>query len=592
MPRQITNSLFNSLRGRIWISTSVLAFFICTFGLISYLVVTLLVNDVFYGIFIPFLFLAFTVVVFGWWLSNEIVSPIEKVTLLSKSLERTSSTSLPKTSGSYETDELLNTLYRNSQQVQMLVTLMEKVAAGNLDVSLASLEGSDRLSATFQKLLSKVSESINAKEDLDRLQTAVEQIKREISPIRSGNLSARVWSEDLQTKEIAATVNYLIDSLSSIVELARNDSREAGELSKKIEKDLRELIQQDESRIDDLMQASITLKQVPNLVKKISEDLNNSSQSARQSIEKVQKGNQITAQNAESVSKLRKQMREAVKRVQSLNERTQEIGKLATTVEDLANRTNMVALNASIQAAELGDKGQGFALVAEEVERLAARANSTNRQIAALNKSVSTEIRKVENALELAGGEISGFSKYSIESGNILAELERYVAQFINLQENLVALAGDRSEESEQAFLKFVNSISEGRAKVDELRSSTKELGNLGQVLNNIQVGVSEYRVTVSSPDSDARPDSGHGGLLHSNEDTDLVASLAEIRNAGTQGRDVQVDDASPEESWAVPSFDDEPEEFGMAEYYEAGSAETETVQVEDILGYEDGPAT
>ncbi|MCO6509432.1 MAG: hypothetical protein J5I65_01445 [Aridibacter famidurans] len=591
MPRQITNSLFNSLRGRIWISTSVLAFFICTFGLISYLVVTLLVNDVFYGIFIPFLFLAFTVVVFGWWLSNEIVSPIEKVTLLSRSLERTSSTSLPKTSGSYETDELLNTLYRNSQQVQMLVTLMEKVAAGNLEVSTASLEGSDKLSATFQKLLSRVSESINAKEELDKLQTAVEQIKREISPIRSGNLSARVWSEDLRTKEIAATVNYLIDSLSSLVELARNDSREAGELAKKIERDLRELIQQDESRTDDLMQASIALKQVPNLVKKISEDLNNSSHSARQSIEKVQKGNQITAQNAESVSKLRKQMREAVKRVQSLNERTQEIGKLATTVEDLANRTNMVALNASIQAAELGEKGQGFALVAEEVERLAARANSTNRQIAALNKSVSTEIRKVENALELAGGEISGFSKYSIESGNILAELERYVAQFINLQGNLVALAGDRSEESEQAFLKFANSISEGRAKTDDLRGFTAELGNLAQVLNNIQVGVSEYRVTASAPESGARGDSEHDAFSLFADDRDPGASASAMSGTGVQNEQAS-SESSPERTWAVPNFDDEPEEFGIAEYYEAGSAETETIPVEDILGIEDGQST
>lgn len=587
MPRQITNSLFNSLRGRIWISTSVLAFFICTFGLISYLVVTLLVNDVFYGIFIPFLFLAFTVVVFGWWLSNEIVSPIEKVTLLSKSLERTSSTSLPKTSGSFETDQLLQTLYRNSQQVQMLVTLMEKVAAGNLEVSLTPLEGSDRLSATFQKLLSKVSESINAKEELDRLRAAVDRIKRETSPVRSGNLSARASNEDFETKEIAATINYLIENLTSLIELARNDSREAGDLSKTIERELREIIQQDEARIDDLTQASIALKQVPNLVKQISEDLNNSSQSARQSIEKVQKGNEITAQNAESVSKLRRQMREAVKRVQSLTERTQEIGKLAATVEDLANRTNMVALNASIQATELGEKGQGFALVAEEVERLAARANSTNRQIAALNKSVSTEIRKVENALELAGGEISGFSKYSIESGNILAELERYVAQFINLQENLVNVAAERSEESEQAFLKFVNSISESRAKSDDLRRSTAELANLSHVMRNLQVGVSEYRLSVpgTDPETEEAPVPDVSGEARANSSESLhEASAPEIEEVPAE--EVAKADESAE---ALPDYGDEPEDLGIADYYKTPGGEIDAVPAEDILGLENG---
>ena len=88
MARYTPNSLLNSLKGKIWLATSALAFFICTFGLISYLIVSFVVNDPFYAVFVPFLFLAFTVMVFGWWLSNEVVSPIEKVSLLAKSLER------------------------------------------------------------------------------------------------------------------------------------------------------------------------------------------------------------------------------------------------------------------------------------------------------------------------------------------------------------------------------------------------------------------------------------------------------------------------------------------------------------------------
>jgi len=86
MARYTPNSLFNSLKGKIWLATSALAFFICTFGLISYLIVSFVINDTFYAVFIPFLFLAFTVMVFGWWLSNEVVNPIEKVSLLGRLL--------------------------------------------------------------------------------------------------------------------------------------------------------------------------------------------------------------------------------------------------------------------------------------------------------------------------------------------------------------------------------------------------------------------------------------------------------------------------------------------------------------------------
>lgn len=194
MARQSANSLLNSLKGKIWLATSGLAFFICTFGLVSYLLVSLLTTEIFYAVFIPFLFLGFTVMVFGWWLSNEVVSPIEKVSLLAKSLERGVQTSLPRTTGSTETDELLKSLHRNSQQLQNLVGLMDKVANGNLDVALTPLANSDRLSNSFQKLLVRVSKSIQAKQDLKKLTAAVGGITEQISTVRNGDFDLDINS--------------------------------------------------------------------------------------------------------------------------------------------------------------------------------------------------------------------------------------------------------------------------------------------------------------------------------------------------------------------------------------------------------------
>ena len=96
-----------------------------------------------------------------------------------KGLERGSPISLPKTSGSTETDELLQTIHRNNRQLQNLVSLMEKVADGDVNVALTPLESSDRLSDAFQKLLTKVSESISAKQDLTNLQSAIRQLDEE-----------------------------------------------------------------------------------------------------------------------------------------------------------------------------------------------------------------------------------------------------------------------------------------------------------------------------------------------------------------------------------------------------------------------------
>jgi methyl-accepting chemotaxis protein len=485
----------NSLKGKIWLATSVLAFFICTFGLISYLVVSLLINDAFYGVFIPFLFLGFAVMVFGWWLSNEVVSPIEKVTLLAKSLERGASTSLPKSTGSAETDQLLQTLHRNGQQMQKLVLLMDKVANGNVDVALTPLQGSDRLTASFQKLLAKFSESIHAKEDLKKLQDAVGQIKREISTVRNGNLDVEIKTDFFQTKEITETFKYLIEHMNQLIKRLKQDSQIAQGATDEVDKTINTVIQQDENQIHEMNQASIVLKQVPNLIKKISEDLSGSAKSAKQSIDKAKQGNRIAHQNSNAVSQLRKQMRDAARGIQSLNERSQEIAKVAKTVEDLAHRTNMIALNASIQATEIGENGHGFVLVAEEVEKLATRANGTNKQISTLNKSILSEINKVGTSLETTTAEVANLSRFAIETANILGELERYVGQFLNLQENLIAYSKQQSEETDEAFQTFVKSISETETSVGNLKDSSIRIENLGGVMKNLQMLVTEYRL-------------------------------------------------------------------------------------------------
>jgi hypothetical protein len=206
-------------------------------------------------------------------------------------------------------------------------------------------------------------------------------------------------------------------------------------------------------------------------------------------------------------------MRDAARGIQSLNERSQEISKVAKTVEDLAHRTNMIALNASIQANEVGERGHGFALVAEEFEKLAARADGTNRQISTLNKSILAEINKVETSLETSIAEVSNLSRFAIETANVLSELERYVGQFLNLQENLISYSQQQSEETDEAFQTFVKSIGETEVSVSDLKDSALSVKNLSNTMRNLQLMISEYRII-----QDENTDSENGFVNFSQE--------------------------------------------------------------------------
>ncbi len=495
-----SNSWLNSLKGKIWLATSALALFICVFGLISYTVVSLLTDDPFYAVFIPFLFLAFAVMVFGWWLANEVVYPIEKITLLAKSLERGTNVSLPKTLGSSEADELLQTLHRNDRQIRVIVNLMNEVAAGNLNVALAPLENSDRLTNSFQQLLAKVSESIHAKQDLEKLQTAVSRLTAEISSIENGNLYAEISSDSASTRKLAETFKYLLYNFSEIIAQVQADSKLTYNAANEIQRSVSTIVQHDEIRIQELNQAALTLKRTPTGIQKIAEDLAVSSASAAQSIEKARSGAHSAEANLSAVNRLRKQIREAIKQILKLQKSSQEIGKIGKAIGDLAHRTNMIALNAQIQAGDGGSE-RGMRVIVEEIERLAARADGLNKQISALEKTISSDINQTENNLQTTFGEAANLSKFAIETSNSLSELEKNTATFLRLQNKQVASVQEQSAEAERAFVIFLESIGETENTIAKLKISGANVTEISKTMENLQFAVADFE-TVSADET------------------------------------------------------------------------------------------
>ncbi len=504
MARQSANSLLNSLKGKIWLATSALAFFICAFGMVAYLVVAFFVSEPFYAGFIPFLFLSFAVMIFGWWLSNEVVSPIEKVALLAKSLERGTSTTLPKSSGSTETDELLGTLHRSNLQIQNLVGMMDKVANGNLNVAFAPIENSDRLSTSFKRLLAKVTESINAKQDLQELETAIAQINGEIIGVRDGNFGAELVSDFNQTKEISETFSYLLRQINDLSEQVRSHSNRAQISTDETQKIIHALIEQGETNANGLNHAKLPLSQIPNTVQKIVAELSGSVEAAKASIEKARNGSRTAQDNLAAVAELRKMLQESVRKIARLNERSQEIGKVAKTVGDLAQRTNMIALNASIQAGEVTGQGKRFAILEEEVERLATRAENSKKQISQINKSISVEINEVERSLQSTVGEVANLSKFAIETGDALSELEKYVAKVLNLQDTIMAFSLEKSDETNEAFETFIKSIDETETFVRRLKESETSVAATSNSLESLQLAVAGFK-SPKKPEFESR---------------------------------------------------------------------------------------
>ena len=201
----------------------------------------------------------------------------------------------------------------------------------------------------------------------------------------------------------------------------------------------------------------------------------------------------------DALGSFRRQLQEALKKMGRLGECSQEITKVAKAVEDLAHRTNLIALNASIQAAENMNKSFSFSVLAEEVERLSARAANTNKEISTLNKSIAAEIAEVENSLKATAREAANLSKYAVETGDCLSELEKYVGQFLELQSKLAAYSSEQSAETQKSFQVFFESITVRETAVGVLKQSEADIANLSLLLENLQTTTGDYAASPPS---------------------------------------------------------------------------------------------
>jgi twitching motility protein PilJ len=372
---------------------------------------------------------------------------------------------------------------------------MEEVVAGNTDVTLTPLQNSDRLSNAFQKLLAKISDSIDAKKKLEKIQRSIDQLTKDLSPIRHGNLQVEILSESKELKEIESITRFLLNNLSEIISASRQESAVSRSSVEEIRQTLQSVIEQNEIRVQELNRAAVTLVEIPNSVQKISENLSKNAMCGNQSVETVRKGAKTSQQSRETIALIRKQLQETLSHIRSLHERSQEISQTVKTIEDLANRTNMIALNASIQAGKAGEKHGDFVVITEEIGRLASRAENTNKQISALYKSILSEIGKIENSLNLTSTEITKLSKFSVEVSSSLDELEKYLTRSLSSQEQLTSESLEQSVQTERAFQIFVSSISGNEKTTDELKNAEHLITRLTAAIENLHNATAFFKV-------------------------------------------------------------------------------------------------
>jgi twitching motility protein PilJ len=513
------HSITNSLKGRIWIAAGGLAALNAVLGLGAYLAVSFIDASPSLSIFLTVFLLSCVTIVFGWWLSNDIAGPIEKVTLIARSLERSPSATLPRTTGSYETDEILVTLHRSGKQLQNLISIMDDVASGKTEAASMPLEASDKLSASFQKLVSKVTDSISAKKDLDELQAAVTAISNEVSGIRNGRLDLNIRSEQPQTKEIANTLRYLINRLATLTRQVHASTSECQRTAGEARTAIRSTIESLDERPGVLKLGEPDLELIGAKFEQLMGELNSAVKSAMALHEGFLADPANNTRNFDTSLEIKSKIGETAKKVQKLRDRSQIYTQIARSAQDLAKRSNLIALNSTLISNGTSVPNE---LITEELELLATRTEELRTQLLSANETLNSEIGDLENEFVSLTRSTPDVSRLVNTSLQLTRSLGSEIENINQIDDKLRSVLEERNAEA-KGLKKLLIEMSDVSATSAMARETEACMQRLSGLVEGLKDSVSDLSFTssqsipslASSPDAFATgyktaTDAGH----------------------------------------------------------------------------------
>lgn len=490
-----TRSVTHSIKGRIWLAAGSLAVMNSVVGLGAYLTLSFLSADPLLVLFATFFVISLLTVAFGGWLASDVLRPVENVTLIAKSLERSPSASLPRTTGAIETDQLLQTLHRSGQQLRNLISLMDDVAAGKIEAASMPLESSDKLSASFQKLVSKVTDSISAKRDLDEFRSALTQLSNDISGVRNGKLDLSIRSSHPQTKEVGDTIRFLATRLAELTRHVFATGSECERTTAEARAGLQSALETIDERASLLPSGTLALSEAPSKLDGLLDELSATVKNSLDALHRLGSESAASSEVSNAGAKLRSGFEEALRSVQKLRGRSVQVSQSARLAGDLAKRSNLIALNTSI----IADGSPATDHLLKEMESLSTKAAELHRQLASSVESLNSEIAGFEK-------ELSSMSDLSPKIDKALNASLRTAGSLSETIETVGELGTNIRKESEEATIenarlvetvRKLSDLSLAAAMVRETESSIQRLSSL---FENLRDSVSDLNITTSMP--------------------------------------------------------------------------------------------
>ena len=390
---------------------------------------------------------------------------------------------------------------RISRPIGELVGVAESVSQGDLSRT-ATVTSSDEigtLGTTFNTAIVQLREAAERNElELQRsrdLQGNISNFLDVAMTIADGDFTKRGQVSEDVLGNVVDAINLMVEELSYLLKNVQDTVYSVRDGADEMIQTSGSISERSRLQVSQAQSAREEVRRVTGSMLEMAQNADASADAARRALKASQQGEEAVQNTLAGMQGIRREVQGISKRIKGLGDRSLEISEIVETISRISRQTNLLALNAAIEAAGAGEAGGRFAIVANEVRKLADDSAQATQRVAALIKTVQSEVQEVVGSVEGGTREVEEGYRVAGEAGERLREIGQIVTQAAEYAVNISQATQQQVRGVEQVG-SAVNSIAGAtEASQVQINQGRKTAQRLEELSSELSANLARFRL-------------------------------------------------------------------------------------------------